>query len=267
MKPPTFTCFGWLFMLVLLSSPSSAASTDLPQLASSDLDWLAAQIYRNECNSKPDCLTSWNQGEDFPSLGIGHFIWYRVEQQERFQETFPALLTYLEQKGFTLPAWLSPTSEQPWPNRPSFVAAQNSDQMQELRTFLLATQQQQTEFIVERFYQMLQEANLWQDHILQTKLHTVAVAKPPYGLYALIDYVHFKGEGSNPSEQYQGQGWGLLQVLLAMPSEHPEPLQSFATAAKQVLSQRVALAPAERNEQRWLAGWHNRIDSYLPPAQ
>ncbi len=35
-------------------------------------DW----IYRNECNRNPRCLVDWNPGESFPSLGIGHFIWY-----------------------------------------------------------------------------------------------------------------------------------------------------------------------------------------------
>ena len=39
-----------------------------------------------------------------------------------------------------------------------------------------------------------------------------------------------------------------------------------ASAAKATLERRVANAPIERREQRWLKGWHNRIDTYLTAA-
>ena len=48
------------------------------QLTSHEIKWLGEQIYSNECNANFECLTSWNSGEDFPSLGIGHFIWFRA---------------------------------------------------------------------------------------------------------------------------------------------------------------------------------------------
>ena len=50
--------------------------------------------------SLPD---SWNAGEDFPSLGIGHFIWYRAGQQEIFEESFPQLLSFLKRQQVALP--------------------------------------------------------------------------------------------------------------------------------------------------------------------
>ncbi|MDX8395917.1 MAG: hypothetical protein R8K22_05850, partial [Mariprofundaceae bacterium] len=80
----------------------------------------------------------------------------------------------------------------------------------------------------------------------------------------LIDYVNFKGEGTNPNERYQGQGWGLLQVLQNMDTERAKQHANlaFSDAAEKVLTQRVALSPIERNEQRWLAGWLKRIQTY-----
>jgi hypothetical protein len=241
-----------------------AAETNLPTLPAQHLDWLGQQIYQNECNRQPECLTSWNVGEDFPSLGIGHFIWYRSQQTEEFSETFPSLLDYLHNNGVTLPSWLEPSTDQPWPDRPSFLASQSSARMRELRELLLTTQPQQAAFIVERFSKMLATADFLTNNNLHNKLQAVASANSPFGPYALIDYVHFKGEGSNPAEQYSGRGWGLKQVLIAMPDNPSDPLASFVVAAKQVLQQRVASAPAERNEQRWLAGWHKRLDTYLP---
>jgi hypothetical protein len=83
-------------------------------------------------------------------------------------------------------------------------------------------------------------------------------------MFCLIDYVNFKGEGTSAKERYRGEGWGLLQVLEGMTSQkavwnYPG---EFAESAKRVLSRRVANSPPERGEKRWLAGWHNRCESY-----
>jgi len=78
-----------------------------------------------------------------------------------------------------------------------------------------------------------------------------------------MDYVNFKGEGINPQERYQGRGWGLLQVLLAMTgADTATAVAAFSDAAKELLQHRVQLAPRERHEDRWLAGWFARLDSY-----
>ena len=100
---------------------------------------------------------------------------------------------------------------------------------------------------------------------LQRRVERLSTCHSPAGLYALIDYVHFKGTGLAEGERYVGQGWGLQQALGAMSDDLPA-LDSFASAAKTTLERRVANAPTERREQRWLKGWHNRIDSYLAAA-
>ena len=48
------------------------------------------------------------------------------------------------------------------------------------------------------------------------------VASVPNGVYALRDYVNFKGEGVSPTERYNGEGWGLLQVLEGMTDAAPD---------------------------------------------
>src|SRR5256885_4986439 len=89
------------------------------------------------------------------------------------------------------------------------------------------------------------------------------LTKTPQGCYALIDYVNFKGEGVLHTERYQGQGWGLLQVLEAMHgTSDAGAATEFAGAAKATLIQRVHNAPAERHESKWLAGWIRRVNSY-----
>ena len=82
------------------------------------------------------------------------------------------------------------------------------------------------------------------------------------GLYALTDYVNFKGEGILHSERYNEEGWGLLQVLELMvegPNSN-EPMHEFVTCATRVLPRRVENAPQERS---WLPGWKNRLQTYV----
>jgi hypothetical protein len=80
----------------------------------------------------------------------------------------------------------------------------------------------------------------------------------------LVDYVNFKGEGIAPGERYQGEGWGLLQVLQGMSGTTPgqAALDEYSISADRVLTQRVVNAPPERHEERWLPGWRARVRTY-----
>ena len=271
----------------------------LPRLNTADAEWLGERIFANECAAQRACLTSWNEGEDFPSLGIGHFIWFQRNQDEIFAETFPDLLTYLAETGITLPKWLQPNNlitnndgpdgdihagdfsrdisgetpsegkDSPWESRADFYQDIDSPRMEELRTLLDTTRREQAQFIIARLENsiggIVSQAPSAERERLQRRVEKLSTCHSPAGLYALIDYVHFKGTGLAEGERYAGQGWGLQQVLSAMSDDLPA-LDSFASAAKATLERRVANAPIERREQRWLKGWHNRIDTYLAAA-
>ncbi|MBQ8900457.1 MAG: hypothetical protein IJY72_05825, partial [Akkermansia sp.] len=67
------------------------------------------------------------------------------------------------------------------------------------------------------------------------------------------------------TERYNGQGWGLLQVLEEMKG-YPQgraATAEFSRAAATVMRRRVANSPAARGEKRWLAGWLNRCNTYM----
>jgi ribosomal protein S2 len=78
--------------------------------------------------------------------------------------------------------------------------------------------------------------------------------------------VNFKGEGLSPTERYNDQGWGLLQVLLAM-SGSPErsALVQFREAAGTVLTRRAENAEDPIERERWLPGWLKRLETYKEP--
>ena len=91
-----------------------------------------------------------------------------------------------------------------------------------------------------------------------------ALSTTTQGMYCLVDYVNFKGEGTKTSERYNGHGWGLLQVLEEMQGQPTgrAATAEFAQAAAAVLTRRVNNAPAARGEKRWLPGWLNRCRTY-----
>jgi hypothetical protein len=235
------------------------------------LTWVGERIFQNECANQPMCLVHWNEGEAFPSLGIGHFIWYPSGVEGRFVETFPGFVGYVLKAGYPVPPWLASLSpmDAPWPDRTRFLAAQDSREVTSLRDWLDDTKGMQTAYILERarsaLTRVVAAAPENEQPILRQRL--IALTGTPGGSYALIDYVNFKGEGVKKSERYRGRGWGLLQVLETMrdvPAGRPAAAE-FAAAAKRVLDRRIANSPPDRGESRWRAGWHNRCDTYARP--
>jgi hypothetical protein len=137
--------------------------------------------------------------------------------------------------------------------------------MNQLRQFLVDTIDLQAEFLIARLEtalpKMLAEAAPADRAGVKTRFERLT--KTPQGCYALIDYVNFKGEGVLHTERYQGQGWGLLQVLEAMHgTTDTGAVDEFTRAAKTVLTRRVQNSPVERHESRWLSGWIRRVNSY-----
>lgn len=247
-------------------SPSAPAGTGVT-LTDSDAAAIGKKIWKNECNGTVEGLTSWNAGEDFPSLGIGHFIWYVKGRPGPFAESFPQLIAYMKQRGVAMPRWVAEANGSPWTSRSQFLAEQNSPQMKELRTFLANTVPVQTGFIVQRLEQALPKMKAATSNAAdKQRLHDnfYKVASTRTGVYALIDYVNFKGEGIKPEERYKGQGWGLRDVLLEMKptSGGQASANEYSEAAKRVLSRRIANSPSSRGESRWKAGWMTRCESY-----
>jgi len=254
-----------LFLYTFLSSHFLLTDLYGIHISEENARAIALKVWKNECAGTIQGLTSWNAGENFASLGIGHFIWYPPESNKRFQESFPELLSFLENRGVVLPAWLKKCTACPWNSREAFHAEINSSQMESLRNFLFETKDLQMVYIIQRLEKTL--PSLTKDLPEKEKMdiaHTfLALEKTSNGLYALIDYLNFKGSGTSNSESYQGKRWGLLQVLQGIPPSSTHVIADFVASAKKVLTDRVKNSPPERNEQRWLKGWLNRVDTYL----
>jgi len=256
-----------LIFIFLLSCilPLLAFAKDIPKLAPAQLQSIGEKIYQNETGSKAEYLIAWNSGEAFASLGLGHFIWFPKNISSPFTETFPSLLQYFEEQNVAVPAWLQQQQYCPWQTKQEFNAAKNSEQMQELRSLLSSTFEHQVAFIYQRMRKslplMLAELdNAETQGLVTARFHALAATE--LGMYSLIDYVNFKGEGIADTEKYNNQGWGLLHVLLNMPIDSQNQHMAFTQACDAMLTQRVKNSPQKNIEKHWLAGWRNRCGTY-----
>ena len=252
--------------LLFISLAGAGWAAEPVRISDADALRIGKKIWQNESNGTVAGLTAWNAGENFASLGIGHFIWYPQGVHGPFDESFPKLLAFARERGIAIPAWLNQSSACPWNSRAEFSGAQNSERMRELRQFLSRTIDLQAQFMVARLQQslakMLDEAAPVDRANVERQF--ARVARTPHGCYALVDYVNFKGEGVLHTERYRGEGWGLLQVLEQMHGSEngPSAAREFSSSAAAMLRRRVQNSPPERHEARWLPGWLNRVHSY-----
>ena len=244
----------------------AAPSSSRIKVSTEEAALIGKQIWKNECGGTKDGLLGWNKGETFASLGIGHFIWYPKGKEARYEESFPALVRYLKANQVAgLPAWLLSTPDCPWSTKASFdqAKAKRDPRLMGLRDFLYNTVPQQTEFVLQRLEQSLGKmtASLNAQDAHKLKQHFYALAETSAGKYALMDYVNFKGDGTNPKERYGGEGWGLLQVLQGMGPKvsGAAAVSAFAKSAEARLRRRTENHPVDK---RWLKGWTNRVSRY-----
>lgn len=222
---------------------------------------LAEKIWRNETGGSWDKLVWWNDGEQFASLGLGHFIWYPANKSGPFDESFPKLLIFLQENNIELPPWLQNNPDCPWQSKADFLEKKSSPQVKELNEILKSTWSLQVAFMLQRLQlsqAKIQQAQAKSDLLAQRFCRLVDTSE---GRYALLDYVNFKGEGTKLEERYNGEGWGLKQVLENM-TDADAAYVDFSKAAEKVLRRRVKNSPPLRNEQRWLNGWVARVKGY-----
>lgn len=225
-------------------------------------------------------ITMWNSGEDFLSLGIGHFLWMpeKLFEDSPYQQSFKSFLEYyVERFGLeAIPAQLQKlffdengqVKAMPWNSKKEFDAQFDSGDLVAIRSFLNKKENviAQVDFILDRMKkniaQIVKESKNPEGTLAYiTELTTEGGDK----LFPLIDYVNFKGDGLSPEDKKVVDGkeirWGLKQVLeLAVEKKNDQPDRKasdiFPDAAVLTLSKRP-------DYQKWREGWRSRIyDNY-----
>lgn len=240
------------------------------EISKADTQLMAQRVFKNECSVEKNCLLEWNAGEDFLSLGLEHFIWFPSSTTSIFKDSFRSYLLYARKKGEKLPATLdkSPLPGCPWVNRDQFLTAKESQQYKDVLEFMIKTKNCQADYLIETTQRSLKKIIHATPQIQRQQISTyiAQLTSNAQGLYAVIDYLNFKGSGIGSAERYQGEGWGLLQVLQGMHESNSQNIIiEFVGSAERVLRHRVFNAPSNRHEDKWLQGWISRVDTYLTP--
>lgn len=248
------------------TSVSTEKKDIFSNISKAELNAIGEKIFKNEAAGKKENLVYWNEGENFPSLGIGHFIWYKQGEPGIFEESFPQLVEFLKSKNVKLPKIMTENKYSPWKDRQELInlKTKKNPDIEELTNFLYDNKDLQIMFIFKRLEASLEKMMAVSNDRENVRKQFYRVASSPNGLYPLIDYVNFKGEGTNPNERYNGQGWGLLQVLENMKGTETgkAALTEFSNSAKFVLQRRVNNSDPSKNERKWLQGWFNRCNTY-----
>jgi hypothetical protein len=185
----TTACICGILPLVAFVVFSSLSAAQTVAITPTQAERIGRRLWQNEAAGAVAGLTSWNAGEDFASLGIGHFIWYPEGKSGPFEESFPLLLRYMRARGVTLPDWLERANGCPWPNRAAFLADEQGTRMKELRRLLAGQVGLQAEFAVARLQNALPkmlEAAAPEDRERIRRRFAALAATPP-GQYALVD--------------------------------------------------------------------------------
>lgn len=239
------------------------------ELSQEEKQRIGKKVWMNESGGTKEGLTAWNKGEEFPSLGIGHFIWMPKDVHTPFGDSFPEAMKFVKDHGGKLPDWLKLDEPCPWDTRSEFMREFNGKKLTQLRDALEATVPQQTDFLINRLENALPRILEKEDPAdrgkIQERFYRV-LNSGPAGVFALVDYVNFKGEGLELVPQYNNHSWGLRQVLEGM-KDTDNPVKDFSQSAREALRIRVENSPPARNEKQWLQGWYNRVDRYVtdPP--
>jgi len=228
----------------------------------SEANSIGLKIAKNQGITHPTKQISWHIDNKYASLGIANFIWF-PEIPVSTQPSFNGLLKYISQTQ-GLPVWLVDKDYPPWSSRQDYLSSKHDLFKRQLNDFLQKNIDTQTQYLIifleARLPKMLDQIKspFAKMHLYENFYH---IAMEKNGVYALIDYFVFQGDGIYASDRYRNQGWGLLQVLDNMKGKSNNLLREFIYSANLLLTRRIANGSSEEEEQ--LANWRIRLNTYL----
>ncbi len=264
-------------------------------------------------------LLRWD-ARGFLYLGASEAIWYPdiPAGEKKFLEDWPTLRSELQKRGFSIPTLaLGPS---PWRSGEELEAdlanltkedsqiinpaeRTRKRELEELLTFLKREDVIKVEYtlLIDRLERALDPqsetylfANLppGKGAIMEKNFRELASLQDslghPLGLYALVDYCNFKGEGIAAAEHYNTQAWGLSELLFEMEdlrsnrpllekyidrlelqqkrsdltAENLTPLELFVLTGAKVLDDRIENNIMERDRMKGTPGYEYFLAHY-----
>jgi hypothetical protein len=264
-------------------------------------------------------VLSWDE-RGFAHVGLTGSIWYpkMPAADQKFIGDWSSTRNYLLSHGFEIPKL--GMSSCPWNNNQGFQhdfdnltksteEINNPDEIirkNDLLNFISFLKKEDVRKVLYELdadrleraldpnseYSMLKNLPPGKVEIINSNFYYVASVHDqcgnPLGIYALVDYCNFKGEGTAPTEHYNAQAWGLGRVLFEMESLRADaatinyyinqcnlreqradidasnlnPLELFVITAAKVLDNRIENNKIERNRIHGTPAYTNFIARY-----
>ena len=226
-------------------------------------EMIALKISDNEDTREQLRLIRWPDEDEFSSLGIAPFFWH-PHKAESAELNFNDLLEHLA-LSHNLPEWLNEVTTPPWDSREDFFSARHDAFKYQLRDFLQQTKSDQVQYLIKNLEanlpRMLKEVKnpFARMHAYENFYHVAVLEN---GVYALLDYSVFMGNGLSSEDRHKNLGWGLVHVLENMRGNAENLVQAFASTAEVLLMRRIESLP--NDERRHLIEWRRRINTYVP---
>lgn len=210
----------------------------------------------------------------YVSIGLGSYIWYGANNRENYVEDWHGVAQALQSHGVALPVWALGVC--PWSTQADFDAANTpgSPYYQDIQALNTTLQTDRTalhvQFLFGPWARLLRgvtpNSDTPGDYMFgydPTKAPDALISLPPgeaeliganfsavstvqdlghpLGMYALMDYDNYKGEGTAITEIHNTQHWGESAALEKMgPLDiKMDPLTTFINSALEVLHNRI----------------------------
>ncbi len=226
-------------------------------------DWIVNRVWQNETGANRENYIFWNPEEAFPSLGIGHFIWYPNGVKLDFPDVFPQFVQYVQLKRASA---VVPEVQGscPWQSRAEFLNAKGGTVYSKIMAFLDQVVDLQKMYIVHAWQKGMSQVLTVSQRVSFVRNQILRLSQTQLGLYAMVDYVNFKGDGLSHS-------WGIMQVLEEMVEDQRMSVDlAFAASCWLALKRRVDTHPEDKKFASLLdlstsnpGGWIRRLASYL----
>ena len=213
----------------------------------------------------------WNPEEDFPSLGLGHYLWFPEGSKAPFNESFKDFIRFAYERdqkddlGLKFPEVLKLNNGEiapaPWSTRDAFLKAKKSGALEELVSFISneKVRKLQLEYQLSHAKDVAEKAIVYNGEAGDQKALSTTeergaflreLLQHPEGVALLVHYPTFKGDGFSPKERYASgdgnKGWGFFQVLdqaVKLPDSDPrvkQYRQSYSAKTPSIAKIRVA---------------------------
>lgn len=259
------------------TTPASSISSTSSPLSSDQRTKLINYIAQKEFSGNWRNSVGWNTKESFPSLGLGHYIWYPAGKRGPFDESFPQFIKFAKEKNPNLkfPETLKVDANgnippAPWATKSAFQSAKDSGQLDPLIQFLQRDdiKQLQLDFQMAKLNEFSTQLGTAKEKQLLNELKST-----PNGLALLVHYRIFKGDGMTASERYthdgKSHGWGLKQVLehAAASANSGSAIDKVKQSAITLLTNRAkhdrtTLNVDEATRQKYIQSWTSAVSGY-----